>query len=94
MKKRKTIIILISLLAVVLLPLVVPLFVPWSEINCRHQDINIKTGQARFSRILWFIKISEHVKDTPLCAGHARRLMSDSMIYNDTYVKLKSLASP
>jgi len=30
----------------------------------------------------------------PLCAGHARRLKSDSMEYNDTYFKLKSRASP
>jgi hypothetical protein len=29
-----------------------------------------------------------------LCAGHARRLKSDSMIYNDTYFKLESRASP
>ncbi len=30
----------------------------------------------------------------PMCAGHARRLKSDSMEYNDTYFKLKSRASP
>ncbi len=29
-----------------------------------------------------------------LCAGHARRLKSASMEYNDTYFKLKSRASP
>lgn len=49
-----------------LAPLVVPIFIPWSGINCRHQDINIKTGQARYSRSLWFVKVSERVEDTPL----------------------------
>jgi hypothetical protein len=49
-----------------LAPFIVPLFVPWSGINCEHQDINIKTGQARYSHSLWFIKISERIEDTPL----------------------------
>lgn len=52
-----------------LAPLIVPVFVPWSAINCQHQDINIKTGQARYSRCLWFVKISEETKDTPLSAA-------------------------
>lgn len=39
---------------------------PWSEFNCRHQDINIKNGKARYTRYLFFIKISEEIKDTPL----------------------------
>jgi hypothetical protein len=39
---------------------------PASEINCRHQDINIKTGQARDSRILWFVQIFQRIKDTPI----------------------------
>jgi hypothetical protein len=47
-------------------PLVVPIFMPWSEINCRHQDINIKTGKARYSRCIWFVKISERIENTPI----------------------------
>lgn len=60
--------ILIGVFVAVLLlaPLVVPIFVPWSGINCQHQDINIKTGQASYSRSLWFVMISERIKDTPL----------------------------
>ena len=39
---------------------------PWLEINCRHVDINITTGKVRYSRWLWFVKISETIRDTPL----------------------------
>ena len=47
-------------------PLLAPVLAPWSEMNCRHEDINIKTGQARYLRYLWFVKVAEHVEDTPL----------------------------
>jgi len=50
----------------ILAPIVVPIFVPWSAINCRQQEINVKTGRARHSRYLWFLKASETVRDTPL----------------------------
>jgi hypothetical protein len=56
----------VTVAGLLLAPLVVPIFIPWSGINCRHQDINIKTGQARYSRSLWFVKVSERVEDTPL----------------------------
>jgi hypothetical protein len=59
---------LVAVVAAVLLlgPLVVPLFVPWSAINCRDQEINIKTGQARYSRSLWFVRLPGRIEDTPL----------------------------
>jgi len=67
MVKRKTIIAIILLTTALLLsPLIVPVLVPWSGINCRYQEVNIKTGQVRYSRLLWFTKISEQVEDTPL----------------------------
>jgi hypothetical protein len=56
----------VVVMGLLLAPLVVPIFIPWSGINCRHQDINIKTGQARYSRSLWFVKVSERIEDTPL----------------------------
>lgn len=34
--------------------------------NCTHHEINIKTGQVRFTRYIWFIKVSERVEDTVL----------------------------
>jgi len=54
------------LACLILPPVVVPVFVPWSEINCRHDDINIKTGQGRYSRYIWFVKVSEKVIETQL----------------------------
>lgn len=50
----------------VLAPLVVPWIIPWSCINCRHEDINIKTGIVRQARYLWFVQVSERFLDTPL----------------------------
>lgn len=67
MKKRRTLLLIgLPLGALLLAPFVVPLFFPWSEINCRHEYINIKTGQARYARYFWFIKVSDRVTDTPL----------------------------
>jgi hypothetical protein len=67
MTKRRAFILIGVLAAVLFLsPLVVPIFWPWSAINCRYEDINIKTGQARYSRSLWFVTMGEHIEDTPL----------------------------
>lgn len=49
-----------------LAPFVVPFFVPWSEINCRHQEINLQTGQFRQIRFLWYFEISSELAETPL----------------------------
>ncbi|MHC4170370.1 MAG: hypothetical protein ACYSWQ_25795 [Planctomycetota bacterium] len=65
-RKRLCIVLGVALAGVVLPPVVVPFFKPWTQINCRHEDINIKTGQARYSRYLWFVKISEEIVDTPI----------------------------
>ncbi len=65
MKKRRALIVIgIVAGAVVIPPLLAPILVSWSEINCRHEFINIKTGQARFSRSLWFIRVSDRIEDT------------------------------
>lgn len=56
----------IILAVVVLAPIVVPFVFPWTGINCKHADINIKTGQARYSRSLWFVRITSRIEDTPL----------------------------
>ena len=64
--KRLWILIGVIATSLILAPLVAPIFVPWSGINCRHEDINIKTGQARYSRSLWFLRISQRINDTPL----------------------------
>ena len=65
-KKRLRVVLGVVLAVLILAPILVPFSIPWTQINCRHQDINIKTGQARYSRYLWFAKISEEIKDTPI----------------------------
>ncbi len=46
--------------------LVQPVFFPWSELNCRHQDVDINSGKLKFSRYIFFIMISEKVEDSEL----------------------------
>lgn len=45
---------------------VVPLFIPWSEFNCRHEDVDINSGRLRFTSYLLYLKTSERIEDTPL----------------------------
>lgn len=63
---KRWIILWVCLVGIVLPPLVVPFISPWSDINCRHEEINIRTGQARYSQQLWFLTISQYVEDTAL----------------------------
>lgn len=44
--------------SLLLAPVIIPIFIPWPEINCWHEDINIKTGHARYTWCLWFVKVS------------------------------------
>ena len=64
--KRRLLITIIPLAVLFAGPLVVPLLVPWSGINNRVEEINIKTGQARYSRHLWYTRVSRRVEDTLL----------------------------
>ncbi len=63
MKKRW----LIAIIPVAVLlagPWVIPTLTPWTAVNVHHEEINIKTGQARYSHKLWYVKVSEKVEDT------------------------------
>ncbi len=63
MKKR----LLIAIIPAALLlagPWLIPILTPWAALNVQHEEINIKTGQARYSHKLWYIKVSETVEDT------------------------------
>jgi hypothetical protein len=64
--KRAGIIIALVLAVLLLVPFVVSLFFQWSEICCEHQDINIKTGQARYTYYIWFMSVSQRIEETPL----------------------------
>ena len=64
---KKKWIVLIAVTAILFFaPLAMPIIFPWTGINCRHQDINIKTGRVRNTRSLWYITILEKVEDTVL----------------------------
>ena len=64
--KKKTKICLLIISIVILPPIVVPYFSAWSEINCTHYEINIKTGQKRSYRCLWFFERAKEITETPL----------------------------
>ena len=49
-----------------LLPLVIPMFHPWTALNCVETDVNIATGHVRKARSLWYLKISERTEETAL----------------------------
>lgn len=66
--------VLIAVCCLVIVLTAIPLFVvrfidPWSEICCTHQEINIRTGQARYSRYIWYVKVFESVEDTAVSAA-------------------------
>ncbi len=63
MKKIAWLTLGVVLTGLLLPPLIAP---AWSPINCWHEEINIKTGQARYTRSLWFVTISTRVEDTAL----------------------------
>lgn len=38
----------------------------WSPVNCRHEDIDIRSGRVRTTRFILFIRVSERVTSTPV----------------------------
>jgi hypothetical protein len=56
-----------AILSVLLLAVVViPFFIPWSPLNCWHEEVDITTGRIRRQRILLFVKVAESIEETPL----------------------------
>ncbi len=72
--------ILLSLagVALVLLTLffVVPLFFPWTRLNCWHDQIDITCGRYRYQRYLLGVKVAERVEETEL-SGMYRDLVGE-----------------
>jgi len=63
----------------VVIPLfVVPLFLPWSPINCRYEEVDITTGRLRFSRYLFYCKVSERIEETALSKMLPEDIVSES----------------
>jgi hypothetical protein len=46
--------------------LIIPIFAPWTPINCRHQDVDIRTGRVREMRYLLYCKMSDYIKESPI----------------------------
>ena len=56
-------------------PAAVPLFSPWSRINCVKTETDITSGRQRSTRFLYWIPVSRRIKETPLSravAGQAK----------------------
>lgn len=47
-------------------PFLVPLFSPWSRINCRQQEIDLRSGLQRNTFFLYWIPIHRRIRDTGL----------------------------
>jgi len=45
-------------------PFVVPIFSPWSRINCRQYEIDIVSGQRRVTRFIYWIPFRRSISDT------------------------------
>jgi len=57
---------IILVVAAIIVCLFAPAFMSWSPINCKYQDVDIKTGRARYTRYLLYCKVSERIEETPL----------------------------
>lgn len=58
--------VLTLLAAILLIVVVIPFFLPWSPLNCWHEDVDITTGRIRRQWILLFVKVSESIEETPV----------------------------
>lgn len=64
---RRFWVIVTALLSVFLLAVVViPFFIPWSPLNCWHEEVDITTGRIRRQWILLFVTVAESIEETPL----------------------------
>ena len=68
--KTSTRIISIALPVLIIAPFVVPVFSPWSRINCREYEIDLTYGQQRISRYLYGIPIQRRIEDTIITLQH------------------------
>ena len=63
MKRYRTPI-LIGLTALIGLPFIVPLFSPWSRINCREYELSLVSGKQRVTQYIYWVPFSQKTKDT------------------------------
>ena len=55
--------------------LIVPMFIPWTPINCAYQDVDIRTGKTRSSWYLAFCKVYERVDESALSRALPREMV-------------------
>jgi len=64
--KRLIISSILVVVAIIVLRFVVAMFWPWTEFDCRHEEVDITTGRIRLTRYLLYRKVSERVEESAL----------------------------
>lgn len=59
-------VLLFGALAWVAFYFVCSIFFPWSRLNCRHEDVDIRTGRVRYTRYLLYARVSQRIVDSVL----------------------------
>ena len=54
----------IALAAILAAPFIVPLFSPWSRINCREFELDLISGRERVTRYFYGIPVDRELTDT------------------------------
>ncbi len=65
MKKYVTIL-LAAIIFIIIFPFVFSFINPWTNMQCRKEQINISTGMSRTQKYYWFLKYSEKTEPTYL----------------------------
>jgi hypothetical protein len=55
---------LLAILTVILF--IVPVFMPWTRLNCSDQELDINSGRLRFSRYVLFYRVYQRIEDSRL----------------------------
>jgi hypothetical protein len=78
MRSRRAILLTAS--AVLGIPFVVPFFSPWSAINCRVQEIDLRSGLQRNTTYFYWLPVHRKIRDTSvsLAIGNPPSARGDS----------------
>src|SRR5262245_32956245 len=64
-----TTITLIFLTIAVATCIILPIFMPWTKLNCTDQELDINSGRLRFSQYVLFCRVSQRIEDSPLSSA-------------------------
>ncbi len=62
--RRKKVIAISSIVLLALFVVYYPYLFAWSEMCCQYQEVDIKSGRLRFTRYLFYCKVSEHIEES------------------------------